>query len=318
MNFDFNRILFVNSYACNMDCPYCMHYEHKKNKKIKPGMQFGLENSIKFFDYFIENSPYKKVQITFSGGEPLIFFKQYIVPMTLYMRKREKEIGNKKIVIDIFTNGTLLNEEMMEFFVENEVKIGVSYDGYCGQEFRDAKTQEIVENNIRLAVKKMPKLLSIASTYSKKTIPFMYDSYKTVLDLGVKKWSFAIDTLVTNKNDFYSLDDYITLNEQINKIWEEKNNYDISINTFEKIKNFVEYAEDNKALIARPDGEICIGTTVPILIPEDLFPLFSVGYWEIDQQKLKKYFDIMGEFHIHVLGKNYPQFCESCLVKECC
>ena len=186
--------------------------------------------------------------------------------MTLYMRKREKEIGNKKIVIDIFTNGTLLNEEMMEFFVENEVKIGVSYDGYCGQEFRDAKTQEIVENNIRLAVKKMPKLLSIASTYSKKTIPFMYDSYKTVLDLGVKKWSFAIDTLVTNKNDFYSLDDYITLNEQINKIWEEKNNYDISINTFEKIKNFVEYAEDNKALIARPDGEICIGTTVPILI----------------------------------------------------
>lgn len=36
--FDFNRILFVNSYACNMNCPYCMHYEHKKNKNIKPSM----------------------------------------------------------------------------------------------------------------------------------------------------------------------------------------------------------------------------------------------------------------------------------------
>ena len=33
MNFDFNRILFVNSYACNMNCPYCMHYEHKKMQK---------------------------------------------------------------------------------------------------------------------------------------------------------------------------------------------------------------------------------------------------------------------------------------------
>lgn len=59
--FDFNRILFVNSYACNMNCPYCMHYEHKKNKKIKPGMQFGLENSINFLNSFLEKTPYKKI-----------------------------------------------------------------------------------------------------------------------------------------------------------------------------------------------------------------------------------------------------------------
>ena len=34
--------------------------------------------------------------------------------------------------------------------------------------------------------------------------------------------------------------------------------------------------------------------------------------------KLKKYFDVMGEFHVHVIGKNYPCFCDTCYVKETC
>lgn len=315
--FDFNRILFVNSYACNMNCPYCMHYEHKKNKKIKPGMQFGLENSINFLNSFLEKTPYKKIQITFSGGEPLIFYKDYLIPMIKYIRKMEKETGIE-IDIDIFTNGTLINEEIIEFFKEFSIRIGISYDGYCGQKYRDLKTQEIVENNIRLCVEKIPNLLCIASTYSKETFPYIYDSYLTMLDMGVKEWSFAVDTLVTNKNNSYNLKDYQIFTEQINKIWKEKDKYNIKVNTFNRIKNFQQYIDSNKALIARPDGEICIGTTVPILIPEDLYPLFSVGYWTIDEQKLKKYYDIMGDFHIHVMGKNFPHFCEECLVKECC
>lgn len=315
--FDFNRILFVNSYVCNMNCPYCMHYEHKKNKKIKPGMQFGLENSKKLFDFFIENSPHKKIQITFSGGEPLIFYKQYIVPMVLYMREQEEKC-NKKIVIDMFTNGTLLNDEMIDFFIKNKVYIGVSYDGHCGQEYRDEKTKSLVEENILKAANKMGDLFSVASTFSKDTLPYIYNSYQTMIEMGVKRWSFAIDTLTTNKEKQYSLEDVRIFSDQIQKVWQDLDKYQVNVNTFSKIKNFQAYADDNKAIIARPDGELCIGTTVPILIPEDLYPYFSVGYWEIDEVKLKKYFDVMGEFHVHVIGKNYPCFCDTCYVKETC
>lgn len=317
MTFDFNRILFVNSYVCNMNCPYCMHYEHKKNKKIKPNMQFGLENSKKLFDFFLNNSPHKKIQITFSGGEPLIFFDEYIVPMVLYMREKEKD-SDKRIVIDIFTNGTLLDDKKIEFFCQQKVYIGVSYDGHCGQEYRDAKTVEKVEQNILNAIKKMDNLFSIASTFSKDTLPYIYNSYQTMIDMDVKRWSFAVDTLTTSKNNQYSLKDIQIFSEQIQKIWNDLKKYSVSVNTFDKIKNFQEYADDNKAIIARPDGELCIGTTVPILIPEDLYPYFSVGYWEIDNEKLQRYYDIMGEFHIHVIGKNYPSFCDTCHVKEAC
>lgn len=317
MNFDFNRLLMVNSYVCNMNCPYCMHYEHKKNKKIKPDMQFGLENSKKLFDFFIENSPHKKIQITFSGGEPLIFFESYIVPMVLYMREKEKE-SEKKVVIDMFTNGTLLTDEKIDFFVENEVYIGVSYDGHCGQEYRDAKTLELVEKNILNAVQKMGILFSTASTFSRETLPFIYDSYQTMAKMGICRWSFAVDTLTTSKESQYTLNDIEIFNEQIQKVWNDLDKNNVSVNTFDKIKNFQAYADDNKAIIARPDGELCIGTTVPILIPEDLYPHFSIGYWQIDEKKLQNYYNIMGEFHVHVIGKNFPHFCDTCYVKETC
>lgn len=315
MNFDFNRILFVNSYACNMNCPYCMHYEHKRNAKIKPNMQFGLDNSKAFFDFFLDNSPYDTIQITFSGGEPLFFFDSYMKPFILYMREQEK-VKNKHIIIDMFTNGTLLNEERILFFKEHYVKIGISYDGHCGQQYRDAKTLETVESKIKLCNTLAPEILSVASTFYSDTIGLIYDSYQTMLDMGIKYWSFAIDTLTNGYR--YPLEKIELLGDQIYKIWTDSQDKDIDIMTFNKIKGFKDYADSNKCLIARPDGEICIGTTVPVLIPDTLFPLFSVGYWQVDEEKLAKYQEVMGDFHVHVMGKNYPEFCEVCKVKSCC
>ena len=313
-DFDFNRILFVNSYVCNMNCPYCMHMEHKKNKKIKPGMQFGLEASKALFDDLIENSPYHRLQITFSGGEPLVFYDSYIKPMILYMREKEKEF-DKEVILDMFTNGTLLTREMYEFFKSQNFRIGISYDGHCGQDYRDAKTKEKVENAIKLGVEIMPELLSVASTFYKDTLPFIHDSYMTMVEMGVRNWSFAIDTLSTGR---YELEHFKIFGEQIYQIYKDLPKYNVDVNTFEKIQHFDEYVDSNRAIIARPDGEICIGTTVPVLIPERLFPLFSIGYWHIDEQKLKRYKEIMGDFHIHVMGKNHPSFCETCLVKNVC
>lgn len=315
MNFDFNRILFVNSYICNMHCPYCMHAWHKEHLKRFPNAQFGLENSKKLFDFLLENTKSKTVQITFSGGEPLVFYEQYVKPFTLYMRQREKETGIK-VVIDMFTNGTLLTADMFQFFKNQKLQIGFSYDGHCGQEYRDLKTREKVENNIQLGLSIMPELISCASTFYKDSFAEMLDAYKSVSNMGVRQWGFAIDTLTTTTT--YSLEDCQLVGDQIKAIYEESKTNPCNVMTFEKIQKFHRYIETNKAIIARPDGEICIGTTVPILIPEEYFKYFSIGFWEIDPKKLQAYQDIMGEFHIHIMGKNYPYFCQNCLVKQDC
>lgn len=291
-----------------------MHMEHKKNAKIKPGMQFGLEQSKALFDDLIENSPYKRLQITFSGGEPLVFYDSYIKPMILYMREREKEF-DKEVILDMFTNGTLLTRERYEFFKSQNFRIGISYDGHCGQEYRDAKTKQKVEAAILMGVEIMPDLLSVASTFYRDTLPYIYDSYQTMIEMGVRNWSFAIDTLSTGS---YDLDQVREFGEQIYKIYQEMPNHDVKINTFDKIQNFRDYVENNRAIIARPDGEICVGTTVPVLIHEKYYPFFSIGYWHVDKEKLKEYQRVMGDFHIHVMGKNDPSFCDTCMVKDVC
>ena len=315
MSLDFNRILFVNSYVCNMNCPYCMHAQHKKNKHITSNMSFGIERSKNLFDLLIKESPYEKIQITFSGGEPLVFFNDYLIPMIKYIRQSKT---NKRIVIDLFTNGTLLNKENILFFKKYNVRIGVSYDGHCGQKYRDEHTQQRVENNLKLGATLAPEIFSIASTFDRNTFQYMYDSFLTCEQLGIKYWSFAVDTLEACRETPYSQKDIYQFYIEVQKIWNDLLNHNISVNTFEKIKHFKEYCNDNKAIIARPDGEICIGTTVPILIPEQDYPFLSIGYNTIDFNKLQEYYNHLGEFHIHALGKNNPIYCQHCYVKDMC
>lgn len=312
--FDFNRILFINSYACNFNCPYCMVLDAKKNEGITPNMQFGLENGKNLIDFLFENSPYDRLQITFSGGEPLVFFKQFIKPMVLYIREEQKKY-DREVVLDMFTNASLLTEDILHFFKEQNFRVGISYDGHCGQQYRDAKTQDIVEEKIKLALQVIPDLVSIASTFYKDTLPYIHDAFVTVANMGVKRWSFAIDTLSTGEYDPEHCD---LFGQEIKKIWDDLPNYDMLCNTFDKIKNFEDYANYNKAIMARPNGEICIGTTVPILIPEKLFKFFTIGNYTVDMKKLVDYKKVMGDFHVHVLGKNDPSFCETCYVKDTC
>jgi uncharacterized protein len=66
-------------------------------------------------------------RILFFGGEPLLRWDllQRIIP---YVRKREREEG-KRILLSLTTNGTLLNEEKIQFLRHHRVQINVSLDG---------------------------------------------------------------------------------------------------------------------------------------------------------------------------------------------
>lgn len=283
--YDFNRILFVNSYDCNMNCPYCMHKNRRYDPNMPPGVQLGVEKSKDLFDTFIESSPYEKLHITFSGGEPLIYFETYMKPFILYIREKEKSF-KKEIIIDIFTNGTLLTKEMFNFFKKYKVRVGVSYDGHLGQQYRDSKTIKKVEEKIKEGVKIIPNLISVASTFYKDSLPYIYDAFLTMANLGVTNWSFALDTLSVDHSR-YEIDDYKIFGEQIQKIWKSLPMYSIKVSTFKKVNNLKDYILGNKAIIARPDGEINIGTAFPVLIPDEYSHLFYLGKWQIEKDRLQ-------------------------------
>ena len=91
--------------SCNLHCKHChcLKAEYDYNPDI-----------IKY----IKDNSYK--QITFCGGEPTMYFE---------LIKKIVEALNKDYVYKLVTNGTLLTNEMVDFFNIYNFHVGMSYDG---------------------------------------------------------------------------------------------------------------------------------------------------------------------------------------------
>ena len=112
--------IFVVTNACNLQCIYC---QAQNGKKVPKGFM-DIDTARKAVDVALQ-SPLSYLEFEFQGGEPLLNFEiiKYIVQ---YSKKKAKD---KKINYSVVTNLTLLTEEMLHFFVENNIGISTSLDG---------------------------------------------------------------------------------------------------------------------------------------------------------------------------------------------
>ena len=108
---------------CNHKCIYC----HAKSRGIEE-KQFDMdEKTAKKVVDFIFQSPSRHLDIEFQGGEPLANFQiiQFIVD---YAKKLAQE-KNKHIKFNIVSNFTLMDEDILDFLIENKFNINTSLDG---------------------------------------------------------------------------------------------------------------------------------------------------------------------------------------------
>lgn len=116
-----SKIVLNMSNKCNLKCKYCYadggKYASKKDELM----------SVEIFESIIEEILGEGVSrigiVSFFGGEPLINYPLIKRGITLFNEKLE--IGNYEIV----TNGWYLDEEMLKFFKEHNVKLAISIDG---------------------------------------------------------------------------------------------------------------------------------------------------------------------------------------------
>ncbi|MBU1177015.1 MAG: radical SAM protein [Patescibacteria group bacterium] len=105
--------------SCNLDCRYC--YNAYSAPEVRMSEET-LENSIRAI-----LSYYRQTIFLWHGGESTLmgvdFFKQALDFQEKY------KVNGQKIVNEIQTNGTLLNEKWCDFFAENNFYVGVSIDG---------------------------------------------------------------------------------------------------------------------------------------------------------------------------------------------
>ncbi len=123
-------VLMNITHKCNLACKYCiMGMPSLKDGYKDNDISMSLDTALKAVDY-IRTISVKGVNLTFFGGEPLIEFDNI---------KKIVEYTNDKYPgwfrFNIITNGTLLRDDMLDFFQKNKIEFLFSIDG--DQEIND-------------------------------------------------------------------------------------------------------------------------------------------------------------------------------------
>ena len=123
------QLALGNTYHCNMGCTYCyneLSVKDRKGSEVREGMT--LDTARASVAALLEQcGEATSISIIFVGGEPLLE-KASLFSTVDYARTRAAEAG-KRLSIAIYTNGTLMTEEVVRWASENRVSLVVSIDG---------------------------------------------------------------------------------------------------------------------------------------------------------------------------------------------
>ncbi|WP_421920092.1 radical SAM protein [Marinifilum sp.] len=105
--------------GCNLDCTYCFISASSKKRKVL--------SKEKFLDIlnFLKKENNRNITFYFAGaGEPTLNFK-----LIEQLPKLCEENGLENYSFDLTTNGTILTQEMVDFFKQHRFEINISLDG---------------------------------------------------------------------------------------------------------------------------------------------------------------------------------------------
>lgn len=175
-------ILKLN-YLCNFACTYCYYDGFNGRKRNKMPIDTAVVIMKKACEYNLQNGV-NHIKFYWHGGEPtlngLAFFKKLIDHQKTLVDNYKIDINNS-----IQTNGSLINENWIDFFVKNQFGVGVSIDGpSCINDFQRVthsgnSTTEIVLKNIKGMMDagiQVGVLSVITNRHQDATL--MYDFYK--------------------------------------------------------------------------------------------------------------------------------------------
>lgn len=151
------------------------------------------EVAVKAVEFLIRNSERHELEIDFFGGEPLLNFET-VRRAVSYGRELERSSG-KKLHFTVTTNGTLLNDEIIEYLNENIDNVVISIDGR--QEVHDAiryfangkgSYERILPLTRKLVEGRGSKEYYIRGTYTANNLDFTNDVMH-LADLGFQEIS---------------------------------------------------------------------------------------------------------------------------------
>ncbi|HLP47766.1 MAG TPA: radical SAM protein, partial [Candidatus Kapabacteria bacterium] len=204
------NLTFIVTDACNFNCIYCPQKKEKKTITRET-----IRAAVDFFYPFLSNK--HKVYIGFYGGEPLLAFAQIKYAVRLLLEKNGQE--NKDIAFTLTTNGSLINETILEFFNKHHFDLQLSFDGLAQEKSRQKGTLPQMLNVMKQIQSYSDIAFEINSVFTPQTVGDLCDSMRFISEQGGRDISFSLSAgetwdpvaFETLKKEMARLVDYLAL-----------------------------------------------------------------------------------------------------------
>ena len=171
--------------SCNLRCSYCIYSGNYSHMRQFAEEHMSPEVMIQSLDFYAAHSSGpSKADISFYGGEPLLFFSM----ITSGVEYAKKIFKDKPLEISISTNGLLLNEQVCQWLSDNPiVKVVITLNGSFHDRFRKTPSGkgsfETIMNNLKLLQENFPHIFEkqisfIANYFSFAEIAELRKFYK--------------------------------------------------------------------------------------------------------------------------------------------
>lgn len=173
--------LIINpTLECNFNCWYC--YE----KNIKGAInEDTTQNIMKFLARKVENNEITGLDLSWFGGEPLLYYKEIILPLSIFSKELMAK-NNLSFSNGITTNGYLIDDEMIEGFKSIDLNFfQITLDGteknhnLTRNQQGEASYYKIIENIVKLCESSDKMRIRLRINYTNKILK---QGFKEIFD----------------------------------------------------------------------------------------------------------------------------------------
>ncbi len=161
---------------CNFDCAYC----HQSPRKQRLGFSKFVK-AIDFFHPFLAAGSF----INFYGGEPLLAFAELKQAVEYVDRWPARTDHGPRYRLT--TNGSLLNENILEFLEQYEFSLILSFDGLAQDISRKKGSFDCLVSLIPRILARRRISLETNSVFSPETVGYLAASIRYIIEMGVPR-----------------------------------------------------------------------------------------------------------------------------------
>lgn len=155
-----DNITLVPSYLCNLNCYYC--HQHAIQGHFKNGAEISKELIDKTIEFIATQT---RGDISFYGGEPLLFYEEFMRPISQAFPDRRQ---------NIITNGILCRGDLLKE-VSSTMGMRLSYDGFI-EGSSNYKNSQAAKNRVEEILEQYetsPHEVAFMTVITKESLPFL-------------------------------------------------------------------------------------------------------------------------------------------------